>query len=346
MQFKKATKENLKLRLALSGASGSGKTFSALSIASHLGNRIAVIDTERGSASKYADLFNFDTCELTNYHPAKYIEAIQSAEAMGYEIIILDSLSHAWFSELELAGGRFDGWAKVRPLERKLIDAMIGSKCHIIATMRSKTEWLIEENQKNGKASYSPKKIGTSPIQASGIEFEFDVAGELDYTHILTISKSRCPAITDKTYLNPGKEFASELQAWLATSQESQTVTDKSVEAQLTVQPDVKVEQNQDLRVKQIRTLLNYPVELVVEWLQFQGVDRPKQLEPSQIDELVKTMCLSWGQEKFEHPNHATNSYHKYVVEAVADGINEVAAIQNWMQSIQQSQKQEELKAV
>jgi AAA domain len=334
MQFKKATKENLKLRLALSGASGSGKTFSALSIASHLGNRIAVIDTERGSASKYADLFNFDTCELTNYHPAKYIEAIQSAEGMGYEIIILDSLSHAWFSELELAGGRFDGWAKVRPLERKLIDAMIGSKCHIIATMRSKTEWLIEENQKNGKASYSPKKIGTSPIQASGIEFEFDVAGELDYTHILTISKSRCPAITDKTYLNPGKEFASELQAWLATSQESQMFTDKYFEPQLTAQPNVKVEQNQDLRVKQIRTLLNYPVELVVEWLQFQGVERPNQLEPSQIDELVKTMCLSWGQDKFENSDFATNSYQKSIVGAIASGIPEIEAIKTWMENI------------
>jgi predicted ATP-dependent serine protease len=158
MMFKKATKENLKLRLALSGASGSGKTYSALSIASHLGKRIAVIDTERGSASKYADLFSFDTCELTNYHPSKYIEAIKSAEENGYEILVIDSLSQAWFSELELAGGRFDGWSKVRPLARKLLDAMIGSKCHIIATMRSKTEWLIEENQKNGKASYSPKK--------------------------------------------------------------------------------------------------------------------------------------------------------------------------------------------
>jgi hypothetical protein len=332
MQFKKATKENLKLRLALSGASGSGKTYSALSIASHLGTRIAVIDTERGSASKYADIFNFDTCELSNYHPAKYIEAIQSAEEMGYEIIIVDSLSHAWFSELELAGGRFDGWAKVRPLERKLIDAMIGSKCHIIATMRSKTEWLIEENQKNGKSSYSPKKIGTSPIQASGIEFEFDVAGELDYTHILTISKSRCPAITDKTYLNPGKEFVSELKAWLATSQTSQTVTNKYEESP--TKTEIKVEQNQDLRVKQIRTLLNYPVELVVEWLQFQEVERPHQLESSKIDELIKTMCLYWGQDKFEHGDIAINSYQNSVVVALTNGISEIEAIKAWMEKI------------
>lgn len=334
MQFKKATKENLKLRLALSGASGSGKTYSALSIASNLGSRIALIDTERGSASKYADLFNFDTCELTNYHPAKYIEAIQSAETMGYEIIVIDSLSHAWFSELELAGGRFDGWAKVRPLERKLIDAMIGSKCHIIATMRSKTEWLIEENQKNGKASFSPKKIGTSPIQASGIEFEFDVAGELDYTHILTISKSRCPAITDKTYLNPGKEFAEELTAWLKTSSNSPDILEHYSNHNYSTQQNPNIEPNQDLRVKQVRILLNYPVELVVEWLQSKKVERPNQLDAKEIDELIKKMCLSWAQDKFEQPKYAANSYQRNVVEAVYSGIPEIEVIQSWMENV------------
>ncbi|BAZ40252.1 ERF family protein [Calothrix sp. NIES-4101] len=334
MQFKKATKENLKLRLALSGASGSGKTYSALSIASNLGSRIALIDTERGSASKYADLFNFDTCELTNYHPAKYIEALQSAETMGYEIIVIDSLSHAWFSELELAGGRFDGWAKVRPLERKLMDAMIGSKCHIIATMRSRTEWLIEENQKNGKASYSPKKIGTSPIQASGIEFEFDVAGELDYTHILTISKSRCPAITDKTYLNPGKEFAEELKTWLKTSSNSPGILEHYSNHNYSAQQNPNIEPNQDLRVKQVRILLNYPVELVVEWLQSKNVERPNQLETKEIDELIKTMCLSWAEDKFEHPRYATNSYQRNVVEAIYSGIPEIEAIQSWMENV------------
>lgn len=328
--FKRATKSNLKIRLALSGASGSGKTYSALSIASHLGNRIALIDTERGSASKYADLFDFDTCELTNHHPAKYIEAIKLAEDMGYEIIIIDSLTHAWFTELELAGGRFDGWAKVRPLERKLIDAMIGSKCHIIATMRSKTEWLIEENQRNGKASYNPKKVGTSPIQASGIEFEFDVAGELDYTHILTISKSRCPAVTDKTFLNPGKELALELKAWLATEE---FLPQPNLETPL---ESISTLESQDLRVKKIRTLLNYPVELVKEWLQFQDVDRPSRLDSSKIDELVKTMCLAWAADNLDHPNNATNSYQKDVVEAVDDGVDEMIAIQKWMQQFQQ----------
>lgn len=214
--FKPANKSQIKIRFALSGASGSGKTYSALAIAQHLGNYIALIDSERGSASRYADRFNFQTCELNDHHPAKYIEAIKTAEAMNFDVIIIDSLSHAWFWELDLAGGRFDGWKNVRPLERKLIDAMIGSSAHIIATMRSKTEWVMEEyTAKDGKTKQAPKKIGTAPIQSSGIEYEFDLAGELDYNHILTISKSRCSQLADKTFLNPGKEVADILQAWI-----------------------------------------------------------------------------------------------------------------------------------
>ncbi len=214
--FKKATKSQIKIRLALSGASGSGKTFSALSIASHLGNSIALIDTEHGSASRYADKFEFDVCELENHHPGQYIQAIQTAEQSGYEVIIIDSLSHAWFSELELAGKGFDGWKTVRPLERKLIDAMVGSKCHIIATMRSKTEYVMEDYQaRDGKTKTAPKKIGTAPIQSSGIEYEFDVAGEMNHEHILTISKSRCSELTDRTFLNPGREIAEILKNWM-----------------------------------------------------------------------------------------------------------------------------------
>jgi Cdc6-like AAA superfamily ATPase len=214
--FKKATKSRIKVRLALSGASGSGKTFSALAIASELGKSIAVIDTEHGSASRYADRFNFDVCELTNHHPVQYIQAIEAAEQGGYEVIIIDSLSHAWFSELELASKGFDGWKNVRPLERKLIVAMVGSTSHIIATMRSKTEWVMEEyTAKDGRTKIAPKKIGTAPVQSSGIEYEFDVAGELNHEHILTISKSRCSELTDRTFLNPGREIAEILKTWI-----------------------------------------------------------------------------------------------------------------------------------
>ena len=94
--FKKANKEQIKLRLALTGPSGSGKTMSSLAIASHLGNRIALIDTEHSSANRYAELFDFDTCQLTNFHPHNYIQAIKTASSSGFDLLIIDSFSHAW----------------------------------------------------------------------------------------------------------------------------------------------------------------------------------------------------------------------------------------------------------
>lgn len=218
-RFQKATKKNSKLRLAIAGPSGAGKTFTALRIAGGLGSRIAVIDTEHGSASKYADLFEFDVCELNNHHPAQYIEALRDADKEGYEIIIIDSLSHAWYAELDLAskGKGFEGWKNVRPLERALIDAMLDSPAHIISTMRSKTEWIMEDYvNKAGKNCTAPKKVGTAPIQTSGIEYEFDIAGEMDLSHVLTLSKSRCPALSNTSHLNPGKELAETILQWLS----------------------------------------------------------------------------------------------------------------------------------
>jgi hypothetical protein len=215
--FQKATKTQSRLRLAISGASGSGKTFSSLAIAQHLGQSVALIDTERGSASKYAHLFNFDVCELTSFHPSKYIEAIRAADRSGYDVLIIDSLTHAWFAELELAGGEFRNWAKVKPLERALTNTILASRSHIIATMRSKTEWIMEPvKNKKGIETLQPKKVGTSPLQSSGIEYEFDVAGELNLEHLLTISKSRCPALADTTHLNPGQDLAEALLTWLS----------------------------------------------------------------------------------------------------------------------------------
>ncbi|MBD2452273.1 hypothetical protein H6G76_35270 [Nostoc sp. FACHB-152] len=91
----------------------------------------------------------------------------------------------------------------------------------------------------------------------------------------------------------------------------------------------------QDVRVKQIRTLLNYPLDLVREYLQFQDVDRPSLLPASKIDSLVKTMCLAWAADKFENPNDAESSYQKQVIDVVASGSDELAAIKTWMQQLQ-----------
>ena len=237
--FKKATLANIKIRLALSGASGSGKTYSALAIASHLSSPIALIDTERGSASKYADKFDFDICELTDFHPSRYIKAIQAAEQAGYSTIIIDSLSHAWYWELDAAANQrnsFTGWKNVRPLERKLIDTIVGCRAHVIATMRTKTEWVVEKNDK-GKAE--PRKIGTTPVQTSSIEYEFDIAGEINQQHILTVTKSRCSQLADKTFLNPGREVAAILNEWIGQPWRNWNSSDDALDWAAKKLPDI-----------------------------------------------------------------------------------------------------------
>lgn len=223
-KFSRATKKNAFLRLALTGPSGSGKTYTALSVATAMGGKIALIDTERGSASKYADLFEFDTLELQSFHPQRYIEAIKEAETTGYDIIIIDSLSHAWIGKdgaLELVDriarasksqNSYVAWRDVTPLQNTLVDTMIGAKAHIIASMRTKTEY-VQEKDDRGRTSI--RKVGLAPIQREGLEHEFDIVGELDHQNTLVVSKTRCPDLQGAVIEKPGREIAEVLVAWL-----------------------------------------------------------------------------------------------------------------------------------
>jgi len=222
--FQKAVKAKSKARIGLIGPSGSGKTYTALLLATHMGNRIALIDTEHGSASKYADEFDFDTLWLNNYHPKNYIEAIKAAGEAGYDVLIIDSLSHAWAGTdgaLDLAdknaakygGNRWAAWRDVTPLHNQLIEAILSSPCHVIATMRSKMEYIQTTDEK-GKTVI--RKVGMAPIQRDGMEYEFDVVGELDIDHNFIVSKTRCKALDGAIIKCPGKELADTLMAWLS----------------------------------------------------------------------------------------------------------------------------------
>lgn len=224
MVFKRATKKDSKLRLGLIGPAGSGKTFTALTVATHFGGRIAVIDSEHGSASKYADLFHFDVLELDSCAPQNYVAAIKEAEKTGYDVLIIDSLSHAWTGKdgaLELvdraaarskSGNSFAAWREVTPLHNQMVEAIMSAKLHIIATLRSKTEYVIEENDKGKKV---PRKVGMAPIQRDGLEYEFDIAGDLDWENRLIITKTRCPELAGAVIHKPGAEFAEVLKKWL-----------------------------------------------------------------------------------------------------------------------------------
>lgn len=223
--FRKAVKSQSKLRLALIGPSGSGKTYTALSVARGLGQKVAVIDTEHGSASKYADQFGFDVLELETFSPATYVQAIQAAEAAGYEVVVIDSLSHAWMGKdgaLELvdkatarskSGNSYTAWREVTPQHNQMIDAIVRSKCHIVATMRAKTEYLQEKDDRSGKTVI--RKVGLAPVQRDGMEYEFDLVGDIDHEHRLVVTKSRIASLADAVIPKPGAEFAATLRDWL-----------------------------------------------------------------------------------------------------------------------------------
>ncbi len=224
MPFQKASKAQAKARLGLIGPAGSGKTYTALRIASALGARIAVIDTEHGSASKYADEFAFDTLQLTSFHPQRYVEAIEEAGQAGYDVLIIDSGSHEWNGTdgcLELAeqaaarykGNKWAGWRDVTPLHNRFIEAIHAAPLHVIVTYRSKMEY-IQTDTGHGKTEV--KKVGMEAITRDGAEYELDIVGELDLQHRMAITKTRCKALTDQVIDHPGDAFAGIVQRWLS----------------------------------------------------------------------------------------------------------------------------------
>ncbi len=202
MQFTKAVRKKAKLRLALTGPSGSGKTWGALDIAAGIGGRIAVIDTEKGSASLYTHRADFDTLELDPpYSPERYIEAIKAAEEAGYDIIIVDSTTHEWSgtggaleinertAKAKFQGNTWAAWNDTTPRHRAFIDAMTQSRAHIIATGRSKTE-TAQTDGPNGKKKVV--KLGMKTEQRDGFEYEFTVVLDITHDgHFATASKDR-----------------------------------------------------------------------------------------------------------------------------------------------------------
>lgn len=229
--FKPATRHKLKLRAAIDGVSGSGKTFTALRFAAALGQRIAVINSESGAVEKYLGLapdgipFQFDVCELNDFSPSKYTEAILAAGQGGYDVIVIDSLSHAWNGAggaLELkdrkGGNSYTAWKDITPIQNRMIEAILRSPAHVIVTMRSKTEHVLEPN---GQGKMVPKKVGMAPIQRQGVEYEFDLYCSIDSEHIMQVTKSRCPDVANAITVKPGASFLEPVTKWLNDGSEA-----------------------------------------------------------------------------------------------------------------------------
>lgn len=220
--FRRATKEQAKLRMALFGPSGSGKTYTALRVAKGLGGKAALIDTERGSASKYADRFEFDVLDLRERDINAYVGAISAAGEAGYSVLIIDSLTHAWHELLDeverIARAKYQGntwsaWSEGTPKQRRLIDALLDFNGHVIATMRSKTEWSIEKDEKTGRTK--PVRVGLGPEQGKGVEYEFDLLLELSTDHIGRVLKDRTGKYQDHVIELPGEPLGAALSSWL-----------------------------------------------------------------------------------------------------------------------------------
>ena len=187
--------------------------------------KVFVVDTENNSASLYADEFppyaTFNMTPEMGYTPRNFINAIEAAERAGADVIILDSASHEWMGEggaldmvdLEASKSKskntYNAWRPVTPEHRDFIEKIIRSKCHIIATFRSKVEY-----EKNGSGGYD--KIGLQAITRDGVDYEFTVWCEMDTSHRLVVTKTRCAPLTDKIMMKPDEKFFGILKDWLA----------------------------------------------------------------------------------------------------------------------------------
>lgn len=232
-QIRRAERKQARLRLGLCGPSGSGKTYSALKLAAGLvagtDGKIVVIDTERRSASLYADITEYDVLDLAPpYSPERYREAIaQACDYVGRNgVVIIDQISHAWAGEGGLleyvdalkttARNGLSPWAHATPEQNRLVDSMLRAPCHIIATMRSKVEWVLEVVEgKNGTKSTKPRKVGMAPVQRDGIEYEFTTMLDIDAESHAAVSTKDRSRIFANRIVKLDETIGRELRAWL-----------------------------------------------------------------------------------------------------------------------------------
>lgn len=234
MAFQKAVRTAKRAKIALDGPSGSGKTATALRLARGLAGpdgKVAVIDTERGSASLYAGRFGGEwdkDDELPDFSPKTLMDRLREAERLGYAAVVVDSLSHFWMGtggELEMvdaakkrsrSGDGFGAWKEVTPVHNELIQCILTLKTHIVCTMRTKTEWVVEQVQRGDKMVNTPRKIGLAPVQRDGMEYEFDLSMNMDNATGV-VSKTRLEVTPlGAVFKEPGEALGEKIAAWLS----------------------------------------------------------------------------------------------------------------------------------
>lgn len=238
--LKKATRKQVKLRLGMSAVAGGGKTMSALLLAYGMTNdwsKIAVIDTENGSASLYSHLGDFNTIDLTApFSPERYIECIKACEDGGMEVIIVDSITHEWDGKggildisNSMAGNSFTNWAKLTPRHDAFINSLLQSKCHIISCVRRKQDY---EMTKGSDGKLKVEKAGLKEITREGFEYELTLNFNIDINHHATASKDRTGLFMDKPEFIIDSETGKKLIEWCNSGEVVKTLKDKINECQ------------------------------------------------------------------------------------------------------------------
>ncbi len=219
MQLRQSERRQAKIKIGLQGCAGSGKTYSSLLLAKGLTNgdfsKVAIIDTENGSADLYAHLGNYNVLSLAPpFTPENYIKAIEVCEKAGIEVIIIDSISHEWDELLDfhskLAGNSFTNWAKVTPRQKAFVDKILQTNAHIIATMRTKQDYVL--NQKDGK--FIPEKVGLKSVQRDGLDYEFTLVFDVDIKHFAVSSKDRTGLFMGKPEFTISEKTGKEILEW------------------------------------------------------------------------------------------------------------------------------------
>lgn len=219
MEIRKSERKQAKIKLALQGSAGSGKTYSSLLLAKGLTGgdftKIAIIDTENKSADLYAHLGDYNVVSMdAPYSPERYIEAIELCERAGMEVILLDSISHCWDFLLEvhsnMPGNSFANWAKITPRQNTFINKILNSDAHIIATMRVKQDYVL--NQKNGKMV--PEKVGLKAIQRNDLDYEFTIVFDIDTAHSAKATKDRTGLFVNSPEFKISSNTGKKIKAW------------------------------------------------------------------------------------------------------------------------------------
>lgn len=326
-QLRKAERKRAKLKIGLFGPSGSGKTMSALKLARGIAewNKVAVIDTENGSADLYSHLGDYNVITLdAPYTPERYIEAIKACADAGMEVIIIDSITHEWGGPggiLELADelgkgakNSFTVWNKLTPRHNKFINTILETDAHMICCGRSKQEYVMNEVEKNGKKVNVPEKIGLKAITREGFDYEMTVAFDLAISHYATTTKDRTDLFMKEPEFVIDEKTGQKLMEWNMSGAKVQPTEEQTnrFEEQMKKLGMTKEEWNEKTKLKWDEL----PEDVAEKWLaahdkKISIMEEDKKTEEmlEQIDQIEKEEEEKNNQEtKKEETNKNTNT--------------------------------------